>query len=555
MRVPTYLALRHLVPFKGQLGGWDAGSLKVITEHSQIFEDCFSGFDASELTLPQEIPQFDGISLRQGDCPCYGLLRPPCSNLQPSPGPRSKKVPLVNQLEDLDACFSVKVKDHKVNASLMTSQLGQICSSVTNGHNHPDVITRSMWRHIHRLRSDTIAQSSACLFTDLEVPGGGARMLSTESWRGTAITAWVLLVQALRQAGVEGHGRLMDPPSRNSMWRFGFPNPVNYNDNELFCGGYAVQWEQNQGRCGVCGDPFHFIDPRPHEAGGQYAKGIIGRHYTSGQEIDVEVELTANHWGRFEMYLCPNNNPREEATQSCFDRFPLYLSGSKDVGFQIPLETKKKAVFRYKVRLPPYVTCSQCVVQWTYFTGNMWGTCANGTEAVGCGRPETFRNCADITIVTSTSGLPPQFAGFQDNPFMLFYRDFRSNLVAPLVIRSQVCLPTPFYKRLPGMDQWCQENCLRYPPNCNPMLCQCPEVCDAIGELQGREGADVYCQDQCIIYPSRCPVDKYPEVPGSILGAYRFPVNQFVWDGIKLSPVRTNEEILDYINSSSGLEN
>lgn len=39
--------------------------------------------------------------------------------------------------------------------------------------------------------------------------------------------------------GAEGHGRLMDPPARNSMWRFGFPNPVNYNDNELFCGGYA----------------------------------------------------------------------------------------------------------------------------------------------------------------------------------------------------------------------------------------------------------------------------------------------------------------------------
>jgi hypothetical protein len=38
------------------------------------------------------------------------------------------------------------------------------------------------------------------------------------------------------------------------------------------------------------------------------------------QEIDVEVELTANHWGRFEMFLCPNNNPKYEATQSCFDR-------------------------------------------------------------------------------------------------------------------------------------------------------------------------------------------------------------------------------------------
>lgn len=32
---------------------------------------------------------------------------------------------------------------------------------------------------------------------------------------------------------VGGHGRLMEPPARNAMWRFGFPNPVNYNDNEV----------------------------------------------------------------------------------------------------------------------------------------------------------------------------------------------------------------------------------------------------------------------------------------------------------------------------------
>lgn len=47
------------------------------------------------------------------------------------------------------------------------------------------------------------------------------------------------VVIVLQLAGVTGHGRLMDPPARNSMWRFGFANPVNYNDNELFCGGYA----------------------------------------------------------------------------------------------------------------------------------------------------------------------------------------------------------------------------------------------------------------------------------------------------------------------------
>lgn len=80
-----------------------------------------------------------------------------------------------------------------------------------------------------------------------------------------------------------GHGRLMDPPARNAMWRFGYPNPVNYNDNELFCGGFAVQWQQNSGKCGVCGDAYHLKSPRPHEAGGEFAKGIISRYYASGQ--------------------------------------------------------------------------------------------------------------------------------------------------------------------------------------------------------------------------------------------------------------------------------
>ena len=39
---------------------------------------------------------------------------------------------------------------------------------------------------------------------------------------------------------VSSYARLISPPSRASMWRFGFPTPANYNDNEGFCGGYAV---------------------------------------------------------------------------------------------------------------------------------------------------------------------------------------------------------------------------------------------------------------------------------------------------------------------------
>lgn len=154
----------------------------------------------------------------------------------------------------------------------------------------------------------------------------------------------------------------------------------------------------------------------------------------------MEIELTANHYGRFEMYLCPNNNPRYEATQECFDRYPLVVSDTRENRFLIPNESEKQGTFSYKVRLPRGVTCTQCVVQWTYYTGNMWGTCPNGTEAVGCGKAETFRNCADIGIYSNTgSGVPPIFVTSQQkNPFLLYYRDLRAdpqNNVFPLIVR------------------------------------------------------------------------------------------------------------------------
>ena len=51
--------------------------------------------------------------------------------------------------------------------------------------------------------------------------------------------AAVLVVAALA-AGVRGHGRLLEPPSRASAWRLGLDTPINYNDNQLFCGGRYV---------------------------------------------------------------------------------------------------------------------------------------------------------------------------------------------------------------------------------------------------------------------------------------------------------------------------
>lgn len=39
----------------------------------------------------------------------------------------------------------------------------------------------------------------------------------------------------------------------------------------------------NNGKCGVCGDPWHLKPPRPNEIGGKYGQGIIVRRYRTGQ--------------------------------------------------------------------------------------------------------------------------------------------------------------------------------------------------------------------------------------------------------------------------------
>lgn len=44
-----------------------------------------------------------------------------------------------------------------------------------------------------------------------------------------------------------GYGRLVDPPSRASAWRFGWGTPIDYNDNEGFCGGFQVSDDGDEG--------------------------------------------------------------------------------------------------------------------------------------------------------------------------------------------------------------------------------------------------------------------------------------------------------------------
>merc|ERR1712213_211096 len=183
----------------------------------------------------------------------------------------------------------------------------------------------------------------------------------------------LILELGLQVILVSSHGRFTNPPSRASAWRYGFDTPADYDDNGNNCGGFSYQYDKADGKCGICGDPY-FDEPRAHEApGGLYATGTIVNSYTAGQVIPIQIEITANHWGHFEFKLCANNNVDQDPTH-------------------------EKTFFDFELVLPAGVTCSQCIIQWTYVAANSWGRADNGTECVGCGPQENFRACADIEI-------------------------------------------------------------------------------------------------------------------------------------------------------------
>ncbi|KAJ8301810.1 hypothetical protein KUTeg_020797 [Tegillarca granosa] len=170
--------------------------------------------------------------------------------------------------------------------------------------------------------------------------------------------------------------------------------PINYNDNELFCGGLGIQ-TQNDGKCGTCGDPYD--GERENEAGGKYAIGFISRTYRKGQEIPITVELTTAHKGAFWFKLCPHNDITTPVSQKCLDMHPLEIVGQTDDKYRYKVGYAT-GFYHLSVKLPADVTCSQCVFQWHYRAGNNYGCDPNGTCCTGCGPQETFINCADISI-------------------------------------------------------------------------------------------------------------------------------------------------------------
>lgn len=205
------------------------------------------------------------------------------------------------------------------------------------------------------------------------------------------ILVFVVLVTLIDE--ISGHGMVMDPVNRASRWRVDGSNPKDYNDMEGFCGGYGVQWTQNGGKCGLCGDSYSDKTPRRHELGGTYGQGVIVKTYKQGATFDVTVKITANHRGYFYFRLCNLDNEIE--SDACFDRNKLLTSSGADT---YPLESTSAGNYIVSLKLPSSLTCNRCVLQWTYVAGNNWGYCADGTGKLGCGNQEHFRTCSDIKI-------------------------------------------------------------------------------------------------------------------------------------------------------------
>ncbi|XP_058116352.1 uncharacterized protein LOC131288034 [Anopheles ziemanni] len=214
----------------------------------------------------------------------------------------------------------------------------------------------------------------------------------------TLVTLFLLLVIGFEPCS--GHGRLIEPPSRASAWRYGFSTPPNYNDHELYCGGFNRQWQKNEGKCGECGDPFDIPLPRPHEFGGKWGQGVIVRNYKPGATITLRVELTASHMGYFEFRICDN----VQAKQDCLDKHLMRIvSGTPSIPHANDLKTRfyprnGSRIYDMKAELPADLNCNNCVVQWKYIAGNNWGICPDGNGAVGCGPQEEFRACADVSV-------------------------------------------------------------------------------------------------------------------------------------------------------------
>mmetsp|Transcript_26590 Transcript_26590/g.32777 ORF Transcript_26590/g.32777 Transcript_26590/m.32777 type:complete len:233 (+) Transcript_26590:2148-2846(+) len=189
----------------------------------------------------------------------------------------------------------------------------------------------------------------------------------------SSIPILVTLCSSLLPSLTEGHGYLKSPRSRQfyanqeGTWWTTTPG-IPMKESE-------PQSSYTKAHNDVCGD----IGPRDYDNFVDFLSNpmpwIPQAVYTEGQEFTVEVMLTANHWGHFEIHLCPNGN---SSTQACMLQHPaemiqdLVHNGPRDSAHPERgyVGSGSTGTFRFKYRLPPGVTGNNVMMQWRYVTAN-----------------------------------------------------------------------------------------------------------------------------------------------------------------------------------------
>ena len=114
--------------------------------------------------------------------------------------------------------------------------------------------------------------------------------------------------------------------------------------------------------------------------------------------------------GFFTFAICPNNDIHKSPSPRCFESHQLRVEAPRLLVYSTYLATTGMGIKKMRVELPANMSCSQCILQYTYTAGNNWGSGPQSAEVVsqdclelkggklGCGAQETFRGCADICI-------------------------------------------------------------------------------------------------------------------------------------------------------------
>jgi Lytic polysaccharide mono-oxygenase, cellulose-degrading/Chitin binding Peritrophin-A domain len=238
-----------------------------------------------------------------------------------------------------------------------------------------------------------------------------------------------------------GHGFLYSPRSRNFVAsQDGKYYPLTADNPLIEDCPHCLNLGGTLARCGLKAD--HNYDMPQNGIGGLMHANPQAT-LQAGQEIVLDVLLTAHHMGHFVYKACPVASVEDIPTQACFDANPLefvqdMLYGApRDANYPerayiAPIRASNAIMatiggqsgmkFSHKFRLPSNVAGDMVLIQWHYLTANScvhpgydvypfpdssWknqavGVCLNIPED-GNGVPEQFWNCAE-TSITRASG-------------------------------------------------------------------------------------------------------------------------------------------------------